>query len=220
MKHKQGFTLIELLVIVAILAIFAAMAIPACSRVVRKGEIQKLRPNIVVSSELVKEVDRIKEIKNISDEEAVSLALGKNKTKKEPEQPTPTPDIYGSVNDLLPVLPPPSPEVTPETPPVAESEPAVATEPDKTGGLLFSISGVIIHKVEVHYGNGSKDMIDEYWFYVKKFDNSKSGLIFDGSPPGWLKVDQKVFQAKEAGQTYDATWKPTPEEAQVVINNS
>lgn len=224
MYSKKGFTLIELMIVVAIIAILAAIALPALKRAresARKAYIQKLYPSVTVGKELITRIDQIKREKNINEEEAISVAMGEkntqwNKVNKpgeiEPQIET-TPIAAPGVGSIpVPVTAEAAPDQVVETAPQQDPQnPPAPKEPIK-------IVGVIIHKTEAHYGDGSKNLIDEYWFYVRKFDNSKSGLIFDQEPPAWIKVDQKIFSAKETGQTYDSSWQPEEKKPEASSN--
>ncbi|MDO8669026.1 MAG: prepilin-type N-terminal cleavage/methylation domain-containing protein [Candidatus Buchananbacteria bacterium] len=86
------------------------------------------------------------------------------------------------------------------------SYPAKEADEIPTQAEAEPIIGVIIQKTEAHYTENQP--IDEYWFYVRKFDSQKSGLIFDHNPPAWIKVEKNIFEAKGLNQTYDSTWQP------------
>ncbi len=236
MNNRKGFTLIDLMITIAIICIMAAIILPALGKArqaARKAEIQNLYPNMAVSDELTKRIWDIRVEKKISIEEATIIALGEkdapwNKAseagKSDPAIET-VPQAAPGVGSIpVPVVAeavpteatPPAPKTslaeavpteateTTTTPPATPEMDAVAPEPEK-------IIGVIAHKTALSYGDGSKDLINECWLYIRKFDNSRSDLIFDQSTPIWIKVDQKIFQAKEVGQTYDSTWQPEPE---------
>lgn len=76
------------------------------------------------------------------------------------------------------------------------------TEPEISSKTV-AVSGIIIAKTPVNYNNNSNIKIEEYWFYIKKFDNNKLGSVFDSSPPVWIKIDLEVFNNQEIGQIYE-----------------
>lgn len=77
-------------------------------------------------------------------------------------------------------------EETPTTP--LNSETIIAVEESKI------INGIIIAKTPVNYNNDSNIKIEEYWFYIKRFDDN---LLI------WIKIDLETFNNKEIGQTYE-----------------
>lgn len=216
MRNKNGFTLIELMVVIAILAILAAIAIPALNRAranARMANIKENHPKIIVNKHLLKRIDEIKNDNDINDEEALRIILIDENSpwnedsilnkSDEPESTTPMTLVAAPGVGSIPVV---AEETPPAEPATDEASEEVAIEPEKT-------VGVIIYKTEVKYGN-DPELTEECWFYIRKFDNSKSGLIFDENPPMWVKVSPEIFKAKEVGQTYDSTWPAESPEAQ------
>ncbi|NCN07813.1 hypothetical protein GW933_03955 [Candidatus Falkowbacteria bacterium] len=65
------------------------------------------------------------------------------------------------------------------------------------------ITGTIIAKINISYNNETGDEIKEYWFYIKRFNNSKPELVLDNQSPIWTMVNLKTFAAKEVCQRYD-----------------
>src|SRR3989344_4247507 len=86
---------------------------------------------------------------------------------KEPEKVEP------KESDPKSPVDPKIPEMDASAPPAKATEEAKKVEPEVPAPPV-PINGVIVYKAEIKYGEGSDKQITEYWFYVRKFDTSKT----------------------------------------------